>query len=362
MQVDSLELFDFRNYPTVNADFGPGLTAVVGPNGQGKTNLLEAIGYASGMGSLRGAPDAVMVREGCEWAALRCRTRTDTNREMLIEARIARTGRNLLQVNRQRVTRRSDLRAGLAVTVFSPDDLELIKGGPANRREWIDDVADACEPGPAAQRLNELERILRQRNALLRQCAGRLDQSAATTLEVWDAKLTEAGERVRMRRRRVLSELGDNLDHSYERVAGEAAPVSAAYVSSWGEESLAEALLAARRDDLRRSTTTVGPHRDDVAITLGGLPARTHASQGEQRSLALALRLAGDAAVRARRGVSPVLLLDDVFSELDERRSAGLLRALPLGQCILTTAAQLPPGAQPEQVLKVRNGTLETTR
>ncbi|MFQ5557909.1 MAG: DNA replication/repair protein RecF, partial [Acidimicrobiales bacterium] len=307
-----------------------------------------------GLGSFRGAPDDALVRIGADSAVVRCRLETDDGRELLVEAEIARAGRNRIQVNRQRLRRARDLRGVLAVTVFSPEDLELVKGGPAMRRGWIDEVVVAGRPAVDALR-TDLERILRQRNALLRQAAGHLGDDIAFTLDVWDAKLAEVGDRLRAERLLALDELVPHLGEAYDAVAGAASTVRADYVGSWGDGALGEALAAVRMDDVRRGVSTVGPHRDEIAITLGGVAARTHGSQGEQRSLALAMRLAADAVVRARTGGRPVLLLDDVFSELDPGRAAALLRALPDGQHILTTAAGVPPAARPDRVLRLHD-------
>ena len=248
----------------------------------------------------------------------------------------------------------SDLASVLHATVFSPDDLELVKGGPALRRGWLDAAVAARRPSNGSLRA-DVERVLKQRNALLRGVHGRLDADAAFTLDVWDTKLAELGERLLAARTDVLAEMATTLASAYDAVSRESADVTAVYQSSW-EGSLADALVQARDSDVRRGITTVGPHRDDVLLCIGGLPARTHASQGEQRSLALALRLAADGIVRAASIAEPVLLLDDVFSELDPNRAAALLEALPAGQHILTTAAELPPGAQPAQVIRVHRG------
>ena len=358
MRVRTLDLTDFRNYTQVGVSFNNGLTVIVGYNGQGKTNLLEAIGVAGGLGSIRGGQYAAMVRHGADSAMVRCRVRTTADRDVSIEAMILSSGRSRFHVNRQRLARQSDLSDVLVVTVFSPDDLELVKGGPSNRRRWVDEALVASRPEFARVR-GELDRVLRQRNALLRQVGARLDADAATTLDVWDDRLASVGDEIRRRRSELLEAVGPRLAADYEIMAGQADSVVARYESSWGDEPLASALIAARRSDLRRATTTVGPHRDDVALTIGGRPARTHASQGEQRSLALAMRLAADSEVRERRSVRPVLLLDDVFSELDRNRAAALLDALPAGQRILTTATSaLPAGVRPDQVLHVHAGAL----
>ena len=354
MQVVSLRLVDFRSYAEAEVAFSSGLTAVVGANGEGKTNLLEAIGFVAGLGSLRGAPDSALVRRGCAMGAVHCEARLENAREVVLDAEIHADRPNRLFANRQRVTRR-DLLDVLLVTVFSPDDLELVKGEPAGRRRWLDDALTAVRPSCAALR-SDLERVMRQRNALLRQAGGRLTDAVATTLDVWDAKLAAAGDELRARRTGLLEEMQAALSAGYCRVAGGEAAVEAAYMSSWGAMPLAEALAAARDDDLRRAVSTVGPHRDDLALSIDGLPARSHASQGEQRSLALAMRLAADAVVRRRRDAEPVLLLDDVFSELDDRRAAALLEALPPGQRILTTAGGLPAGAGPDRVVEIVGG------
>ena len=356
MRACSLSLLDFRSYAQAEVDFASGLTAIVGANGHGKTNLLEALGFAAGLGSFRGAADAALVRDGADSAVIRCLVRTDADREIWIEVELARARPNRLRVNQQAVSRRRDLLGVLTATVFSPEDLELVKGEPAGRRRWIDDALVAVRPSWGALR-SELDRILRQRNTLLRQAHGRAVGDVAITLDVWDAKLAAVGDELRLRRSGLLAAMSEGIGGHYGRISGGRGQASATYVSSWGDASLADALAAARSEDLRRATSTVGPHRDDVLLRIGGLPARSHASQGEQRSLALALRLAVDAEVRDRRGVEPVLLLDDVFSELDTDRAAALLETLPRGQRILTAAAGLPPGIRPDRLIRVADGT-----
>jgi DNA replication and repair protein RecF len=204
----------------------------------------------------------------------------------------------------------------------------------------------------------EVERVIRQRNALLKQSGGRLDESGAFTLDVWDTKLAEAGTALAAARRGLLGRLGPVLGATYDALARRPAEVTAAYEAPWrdGPGGLAGALRRARADDVRRGVCTVGPHRDEVVLAIGDRPARTHASQGEQRSLALALRLAAHRVVTDDTGAPPVLLLDDVFSELDPDRSAALLANLPVGQTLLTSASGLPPDAHPDLTLRVRAG------
>jgi DNA replication and repair protein RecF len=354
--IRTLELQNFRSYEAASLSLSDGLTAIVGENGQGKTNLLEAISWIAGMGSFRGVPDDALIRLGADAAILRATVESPDGREQLIEAELPRIGRNRIQVNRQRLSRARDLVGVVQVTVFSPDDLELVKDGPAMRRRWIDDALVSRHPRHDALR-SDLERILKQRNALLRSAHGRLDGDAAFTLDVWDAKLAAAGNAMRAAREDLLSEMAPRLAAAYDAVARQSAEVETIYEASW-DGDLAEALAASRQLDVRRGVSTVGPHRDEIVLRIGGAPARTHASQGEQRSLALSLRLAADAVIREAGVAEPVLLLDDVFSELDPGRAEALLDALPGGQRLLTTAAWLPPAATPDQVLKVTAGTI----
>ena len=356
MHLARLALVDFRSYSGVDVEFPAGTTAVLGSNGQGKTNLLEAIAHLAG-GSLRGATTEAMVRVGAERGVIRAEA-TRGNRELLIEAELATRGRGRMQLNRQPVKRRGDLLEALSITIFSPEDLILVKGGPGERRAWIDDAVVGLDPHADTVR-SDVERILKQRNALLKSVRGRKpDESALLTLDVWDDRLTKAGESLADHRRSALDQLTPRIAVAYHDLAGRELPVDTSYQAVWAGEGLGGALVAARDDDLRRGVTTVGPHRDEVMFALDGLPARTHASQGEQRSLALARRLAVHRAVTDARGVSPILLLDDVLSELDDDRAAALLANLPTGQALLTSATALPAPAMPDLVLEVVDGAV----
>ncbi len=356
MRIDRLWLTDFRGYRSAEAGFGPGLTAIVGANGEGKTNLLEAVGYLATLGSFRGAPTEALVRAGADRAVVRGEGVRD-GRTLLLEAEIAPGGRSRAQVNRQPLRRARDLLGAVRVTVFSPDDLALVKAGPGERRRYLDDVLVAVHPRNDELRA-EVERVLRQRNALLKQAGGRVTAEIEMTLDVWDAKLTTAGEALADARRALVERLAPSLANAYAEVARRGVAVEATYAPPWRAEGLAAALVAARRDELRRGVSLVGPHRDELDLRVEGLPARTHVSQGEQRSLALALRLAAHRVVADVTGSPPVLLLDDVFSELDPDRSDALLAHLPSGQTLLSTAGSLPAGAHPEQVLRVKAGTV----
>jgi DNA replication and repair protein RecF len=359
VRLDRLWLTDFRNYESLDLELAPGLTVVQGDNGQGKTSLLEAIGYLAGLSSFRGVPNDALVRQGCARAIVLAEGQRE-GRELLLEAEIPTAGRGRVAVNRQTLRRARDLLGALRTTVFSPDDLALVKEGPGQRRRYLDDMLVALHPRHDALRA-DLDRTLRQRNTLLRQAAGhRADPELLSTLDVWDTKFAETGEALGAAREELVGRLQPGLTKSYAQVSGDragaAGEVAAVYDAPWRVEGLAVALANARTDELRRGVSLVGPHRDEVVLTIGGMPARTHGSQGEQRSLALALRLAAHAMVTASVGEPPVLLLDDVFSELDETRAAALVAHLPLRQAVLTTAGRIPPGVSADLVVRVSAG------
>ena len=345
MQLVELELCDFRSFAA--ATFRPeatGITVIVGPNGSGKTTLLEAVGYLGTQRSFRATPREALVRTGEDHAVVRARLQED-RREVLVEADIVPGGRSRAQVNRQAARSRRDLAKAVPVTIFCPDDLGMVQGAPARRRALLDDALALLDPMSAAL-VDQVERILRQRASLLRQAGGRSTPEVLQSLEVWDERLGTAGGHLVEAREELVGTLGPLLEHSYSALAGRGSPppgplTDLAYRRSW-EGPLTEALVGARRDDLRRGVSTIGPHRDDLAIALGGRDSRIQASQGEQRCLALALRLAVHRLVTERLGQPPILLLDDVFSELDPTRSSALLRELPAGQALLTTATPVP--------------------
>lgn len=358
MLLRRLWLTDFRNYGTCELDLDDGLTAIVGANGHGKSNLIEAIGYLATTESFRGAPTEALIRTGAERSFVRAEI-GHRDRDVLVEAEIALHGRGRVLVNKQRLARARDLLGIFRVTVFAPDDLAIVKGGPALRRGYLDDLAVALSPKIDLVRA-DYERIVKQRNTLLKQAGGRLNDEVALTLDVWDEKLAAAGEALAAAREAVVRELMPLLAQAYDDLAGSPAAVTIRYDAPWRSEGLATALARARPEDLRRAVTSVGPHRDELVAAIGAMPARTHASQGEQRTLALALRLAGHELVRARFEDPPVLLLDDVFSELDPARSAALLAHLPAGQIVLTAAGPLPAGVEPQRRLCVHDGRVST--
>jgi DNA replication and repair protein RecF len=355
--VERLELVDFRNYAAATFDLTTGVTAVIGDNGQGKTNFAEALAYLATLASMRGAPADAMVRVGAGAAVIRATVRDETERESLIEAEINPNGRNRVQVNRQHLARSRDLLGVVRVTVFSPDDLVIVKGAPSERRRFLDDTLVALAIKYDALRL-ELDRIVRQRNTLLKQAGGRSTDEIAMSLDVWDAKLADAGEQFGHARATLVARCEPMVAEAYDQLAGAPIAVGLGYDPPWRRAGLAAALAGARSDDLRRGVSTVGPHRDELVLTLDGLPVRTHASQGEQRTFALALRLAAHRLVAERTGSTPVLVLDDVLSELDPRRARALLEHLPHGQVVITTANPLPEAARPDRVLHIEAGTV----
>lgn len=369
--MEHLSLIDFRSYRLAEFDPAPtGTTVVSGINGSGKTNLIEAIGYLATCKSIRGAPSDALVRIGAPTAIVRGRiVNPERSRRVSIDAELRCGARDVIKMGGQPLRRVGDLSDGLVVTIFSPVDLDLIKGGPALRRGYIDDLAVALL-GRRAATFAELERILKQRNSLLKSLfvsgwrPGRpLPNDVASTLEVWDHKLGEVGGLIAQIRGDLVAQLNPILRRTYKLLAGGSRVVSdstveVSYRPSW-DGPLNEALLASRHEDLRRGVSTIGPQRDDLELKISGMSSRTHASQGEQRTAALALRLAGHLLVTESRGSSPVLLLDDVFSELDHVRSAALMDNLPPGQTILTTAGEVPVGVVPAAMVTARAGGLE---
>jgi DNA replication and repair protein RecF len=357
VRVRRLELVDFRNYESGCVELGPGLTAVLGANGQGKSNLVEGVAYLATLESFRGVPAAALVRDGCAQAIVRAEVEQSDGRVVSIECELQSTGRDRVLVNKQRLQRTGDLLGVVRTTVFSPDDLALVKDGPSIRRRFLDQTTIGLHPRLDADR-RDLERILRHKATLLKQVGGRLSEEAAFTLDVWNSKLAEVGETVGRARADLVAALAPEVRRAYHDLAGGPTEVTVGYDPPWRRVGLAAALAEVRLEEVRRQVCLVGPHRDDLGLELNGLPARTHGSQGEQRTLALALRLAAHRLVTDRVGSAPVLLLDDVFSELDGERSAALLEHLPPGQVILTTAGPLPDGAHPERLLRVEHGKL----
>jgi DNA replication and repair protein RecF len=344
---------DFRSFAEATVQpAGQGTTVFTGPNGSGKTTVLEAVAFLGSQRSFRGAPREAMIRTGADRGYVRGELE-DVSRRVTVETELTRSqADSRAQVNRQRA-RRADLAAAVPVTVFSPDDLAVIQAGPAGRRGLLDDALASLDRRVATA-IEDTDRALRQRGALLRQAGSRLTPEIETTLDVWDERLAAAATTLVTARRSLIEDLAPLVERAYGGIAGGTGSgrVELHYQQSW-EGPLREALAARRRDDLRRGATTAGPHRDDVAVTLAGRDARTQASQGEQRCLALGLRLGIHELLTCRLGHPPILLLDDVFSELDPQRSRALVGLLPPGQSLLSTATPLPDGLEVAKVVDV---------
>jgi len=354
MHLSWLDLRDMRSYGALRFEPSPGVNVLVGPNGAGKTTVLEAIGYLSGLSSFRRTPDVALIRSGAEVAVLRGGFVKEAG-ETRIEVEIPATGRRRVLVNGKRPTRLADVAAIAPVVAFLPDDLDLVKESSGIRRRYLDDLAAQLSPGYGAV-VAEYDQTLRQRNALLRRDGPATD---VMSLEVWDERLVVAAVAVWRERATLVDRLGPTLDSAHSAVAGPGERLVMTLTPAFGDEggaggevdpgtALRTALMRRRRRELEQRTTTVGPHRDEVTLLLGHRDVRSQASQGEQRSVAVAMRVAAYRRLRDRHGHPPVLLLDDVFSELDLVRTAAVVDMLPDGQVLVTATRddEVPVGGR----------------
>ncbi len=390
MHLRHLSVVDFRSYASAELPLAPGVTTLIGLNGQGKTNLVEAAGYLATLGSHRVAADAPLVRFGAQQAVIRGAVIRD-GRETLIELEIngGRAGtRNRARLNRSPVPRPREVLGTLRTVLFAPEDLALVKGDPAERRRFLDELLVARQPRWAGVRA-DYDKVLRQRNALLRSAAPILRRGArgthrsstgsstafptdvvdntvdATgrvsdalhTLDVWNSHLARVGAQLLYARLRLMRDLGPYLGSAYDEVSAAESDARIAYRSSLREEmagaiaagavpemdelhdELLASLEAVRANEIERGVSLVGPHRDDVVLTLGQLPAKGYASHGESWSFALGLRLAAYQLLRHDLGDDPVLILDDVFAELDSGRRERLASLIADCEQVLITAA-----------------------
>ena len=356
MYLTHLSLVDFRSYAAVELRLEPGVTAFVGPNGQGKTNLAEAVGYLATLGSHRVAQNAPLVRLGTERAVVRGSVVRD-GRPTLVEIEITPGRANRARVNRGPVPRAREVLGLLRTVLFAPEDLALVKGDPSDRRRFLDELLVARAPRLAGVR-GDYDRVLKQRNALLKSAgvAVRASRSGGggvpdlRTLDVWDSHLARAGADLLAARLELVEALRPLVAKSYDDVAAGAGDARLDYRSSLGPDvalvpdrdvlaaALQETMARTRRDELDRGISLVGPHRDDLVLSLGPLPAKGYASHGECWSFALALRLASYDLLTADGG-EPVLVLDDVFAELDTGRRDRLARLVSGAEQVLVTAA-----------------------
>jgi len=355
--VARLTLVDFRSYAAADVALEPGATAFIGRNGQGKTNLVEAIDYLARLASHRVASDAPLVRAGAERALVRATVVRD-GREAMLEVEINPGRANRARVNRADLPRARELVGMVRTVIFAPDDLALVKGDPSGRRAFLDDLLVMRAPRLAAVRA-DYDRILKQRNSLLKTAGAARrgttsQESALSTLGVWDAHLARTGAELLAERLRLVAELRPYVGHAYATVARGASSDDSAldYQPSLeigdlvDREALTTRLLeeleVRRHDELDRGVSLVGPHRDELLLTLGNgehrLPVRGYASHGESWSFALSLRLASYDLLRAD-GDDPILILDDVFAELDSERRAQLAELVAGAEQVLVTAA-----------------------
>ena len=353
MHVTHLSLADFRSYATLELPLDPGVTALVGPNGQGKTNLVEAVGYVATLGSHRVATDAPLIRLGAQRAVVRAAVNRG-GRPQLVELEIVNGAANRARINRAPAGRTRDVLGILRSVIFAPEDLALVKGDPDGRRRFLDDLLVARAPRFAGVR-TDYERVVKQRNALLKAIkAGRGD---VRTLDVWDDQLATVGAELLAGRVYLTHQLAPHVAHAYAELAGAGQEASITYRSTLGDDigeqprpgrdllrgRLQEAIARRRPAELERVVSLVGPHRDELAVQLGPFPAKGFASHGESWSLALALRLASYQLLREDTGADgdgePVLVLDDVFAELDTGRRDRLADLVAGAEQVLVTAA-----------------------
>jgi DNA replication and repair protein RecF len=356
-----LQVTDFRSWELADLPLTPGATVLVGQNGRGKTNLLEAIGYVATLSSHRVASDLPLVRRGAERALVRVAVVND-DRELTVELEITPGKANRARINRGAVGKPRDVLGILRTVLFSPEDLALVRGDPGERRRFLDDLLVLRVPRYAGVRA-DYEKVLKQRNALLKTAGkskgtGREDPYALSTLEVWDNHLAAAGAQLLAARLDLVADLAPHTAAAYAGVAPDSRAVKIEYRSSLGDalppdygvpggeradvaklgDLLVQAMATARKLELERGVSMVGPHRDELDLVLGEAPAKGYASHGESWSFALALRLGSYELLRGEAG-EPVLLLDDVFAELDRRRRSRLAEVAASAEQVLVTAA-----------------------
>jgi DNA replication and repair protein RecF len=347
VHITRLALTDFRCYGSADLTLAPGVSTFTGSNGQGKTNLVEAAAYVATLGSHRVASDAPLIRRGAERAILRAMV-TSQARDSLVEIEINAGRANRVRLNRVPMPRPRDVLGTLRCVLFAPEDLAVVKGDPEQRRRYLDDLLVAAAPRHAGTRA-DYERVLRQRTALLKSARAR-GGAVPSALDAWDDQLVRMGAELTASRLTLIAAIRPLVAKAYAAVSGDDGAAEMTYRQPFGgkgepdgglaqlQEGLREALAAARSSELERGVCLVGPHRDELELRISGLPSRGYASQGESWSLALALRLAAYELLRAD-GEDPVLMLDDVFAELDTGRRERLARLVGDAEQVLVTAA-----------------------
>ncbi|WP_102145520.1 DNA replication/repair protein RecF [Mycobacterium hubeiense] len=351
MYVRHLELTDFRSWARADLDLEPGRTVFVGPNGYGKTNLVEALWYSTTLGSHRVASDAPLIRAGAERAVVSTIVVND-GRELAVDLEITAGRANKARLNRSPVRSAREILGVLRAVMFAPEDLALVRGAPGERRRYLDELATTRRPAVAGIRA-DYDRVVRQRTALLKTAAAarfRGDRNVLDTLDVWDGHLAAHGAQLIAARVQLVNELAPEVEKAYQLLAPASRPAAIRYRSSldldggdadgaeYFEAALLDALARRRDAELERGVCLVGPHRDDLELRLGDQMAKGFASHGESWSMALALRLAAYELLRSEGG-DPVLLLDDVFAELDIARRQALAQVAGSAEQVLVTAA-----------------------
>lgn len=353
MGLHELTLRNFRLFSetTIHPD-ADAITVFLSQNGTGKTSVLEAVHALATASSFRTTSASDMIRTNQDLAEVHGVIFQEQRRiqvDLTISKGLRNTTKRML-VNGQRPRSRADLSEALPLTVFTPEGVEIIRQGPEGRRTFLTTLLTDVDLS-TGEVIERFHRILTQRNALLRRLQDtNPNRSQTDELEIWTEDFITSSEQLVEIREETIDDLREGVGRLYQELAQSTARVGLEYERSW-EGDLRDALHETYDHDRVRGYTTIGPHRDDLLLSLDGRDARRQASQGEQRSMALALRLAGHELVRRRRGLEPLLLLDDVFSELDPLRSHQLLRMLPVGQTLVTTASPLPEGMQPSSII-----------
>lgn len=353
MGLHELRLREFRLFDELIIQPDPSaVTVFLSANGTGKTSVLEAVAALATANSFRTSSASDLIRNGATVAEVHG-VLTQRERRVQIDLTLTRNSRNTTKqmlLNGQRPSSRADLGMVLPLTVFTPEGIDVARAGPEHRRNFLTTLLTDVEHA-AGEVVERHARVMTQRNALLRSYEGRLPPlNQRDDLDLWTSEFASVSNELLSWRMKTLEGLAPFAAAIYQELATDASVLELDYERSWDGE-LSDALLANVNDDVYRGYTTVGPHRDDVRLTLDGRDVRRQASQGEQRSVVLALRLGGHQLVQQWRGVDPLLLLDDVFSELDPWRSDRLLRLLPAGQALVTTASPLPLAMSPAAVI-----------
>ncbi|HEV8023276.1 MAG TPA: DNA replication/repair protein RecF [Candidatus Nanopelagicales bacterium] len=352
MWVQALSLTDFRSYPQADMEFAPGVTTFVGMNGQGKTNIVESLGYLATLSSHRVSADAPLIRSGAQSAVIRARVR-EAERSVTIDVQIMERGSNKARINASATTRARDVLGIVRAVVFAPEDLALVRGDPSDRRRFLDEIGIQRHPRLAGVRA-DYDKVLKQRNALMKSAMGRPRSSIESTLSVWNEQLTGLGADIVAARAQLINDLRPFVQAAYIAIAGSAdvdityRPSSPRIAEEVGvvDGSLRDRVTMAMDadlearigDELRRGITLVGPHRDEVDVALNGFPVKGYASHGESWSMALALRLAAADVLRSDE-VDPIVILDDVFAELDTTRRSHLAAMVHQATQVFITAA-----------------------